>query len=137
MRDGTIGDADIGVNSISNDELPASVRSRRCSTGRCATRTSRAGCSRATRACASTTSRFPASVTAGEDVACPAGQRALGGGVSFGSLNADDRVVFSEPRVGADCPERAGRGGERLGRHDPQRRGDERTASVWVVCAAR
>jgi hypothetical protein len=48
----------------------------------------------------------PPTETAAEDVACPGGQRALGGGVSFGSFDAGDRVVFSEPRRWAVCAAR-------------------------------
>src|SRR5688500_15046724 len=72
-----------------------------------------------------------------EDVACPAGQRALGGGGSFGSPDAGDRVVFSEPRVGrsrAECP---GRGRERWGAAVLNGAGEQRTATVGVVCTAR
>jgi hypothetical protein len=72
-----------------------------------------------------------------EDVACPAGQRALGGGVSFGSPDAGDRVVFSEPRVGGAAPNAQGAVANGWGAAVLNGAGEQRTATVWVVCTAR
>ena len=79
----------------------------------------------------------PPSDVAAEDVACPGGQRALGGGVSFGSLDAGDRVVFSEPRLGAEAPNAQGAVASGWGAAILNGAAQERTASVWAVCAAR
>jgi hypothetical protein len=62
---------------------------------------------------------------------CPAGQRALGGGVSFGSLDAGDRVVFSEPRVGGAAPNAQGAVANGWGAAVLNGAGEQRTATVW------
>ena len=72
-----------------------------------------------------------------DDVGCPAGQRALGGGVSFGSLDAGDRLVFSEPRVGGAAPNAQGAVANGWGAAVLNGAGEQRTATVWVVCTPR
>jgi hypothetical protein len=72
-----------------------------------------------------------------DDVGCPAGQRALGGGVSFGSLDAGDRLVFSEPRVGGAAPNAQGAVANGRGAAVLNGAGEQRIATVWVVCTAR
>jgi hypothetical protein len=79
----------------------------------------------------------PPSDAAAEDAACPGGRRALGGGVSFGSVDAGDRVVFSEPRLGADAPNALGAVANGWSPAMLNGAADERTASVWVICTTR
>ncbi len=138
MRDGSVGDADVGVNSISNDELAGgSVRSGEVLNGSLGAADLQGGLLAGDASVRFDNFPVGAGVTAGQDVGCPAGQRALGGGVSFGSLDADDRVVFSEPRVGAAAPNAQGAVANGWGGAILNGAGAERTASVWVVCAAR
>jgi hypothetical protein len=59
------------------------------------------------------------------------------GGVSFGSLDGDDRVVASEPRVGAGAPNAQEAVATGWGAAIHNDAGEERTTSVWVVCATR
>ena len=138
VRDGTLGDPDIAANAISNDELGGgSVRSGEVLDGTLRDEDMEAGL-----LSSDASVRFnnfavgPGDVVA-ENVSCPAGQRALGGGVSFGSAGVDDRVTFSEPRVGADAPNAQGAVANGWGAAILNGAGDERTASVWVVCTAR
>jgi hypothetical protein len=140
VRNNSLGDADIGGNAISADEIRAgSVRTEEVLNG-----TLRAEDFAAGVMATDATVRFDDFAVAGsaagsEDVACGAGERALGGGVSFGGAeNGGDRVTFSEPRAGTEEPAAQGAtatawaGGIVNG--DPAA---ERTARVWVVCASR
>jgi hypothetical protein len=138
VRDGTLGDADIGANSVSNDELTNnSVRSAEVQNGSLGPEDLQGGLLASDASVRFDNFAVPAGNVAGEDVGCPAGQRALGGGVSFGSLDGGDRVVYSEPRLGADAPNAQGAVASGWGAAILNGAGDERTASVWVICAAR
>ena len=138
VRDGTIGDADIGPNAVSNDELTGgSVRSAEVQNGSLRDEDLQAGLLASDASVRFDNFAVGVGNVVGEDVGCPAGQRALGGGVSFGSLDAGDRVVFSEPRVGADAPNAQGAVANGWGAAILNGAAEERTASVWVLCAAR
>jgi hypothetical protein len=139
VRDGTLRDADIGPNSVSEDELTGNaVRSAEVLNGSLGTEDLQGGLLASDAHVRFDDFAVDGGAVAAEDVACPAGDRALGGGVSFGSLNADDRVVFSEPRLGADAPNAQGAVANGWGAAISNGNAmDQRTASVWVVCAAR
>ena len=88
LRDGSVGDADVGVNSISNDELAGgSVRSGEVLNGSLGAADLQGGLLAGDASVRFDNFPVGAGVTAGEDVGCPAGQRALGG-----------RCVVREPR---------------------------------------
>jgi hypothetical protein len=138
VRDGTIADADIGPNAISNDELAGgAVRSADVLNGSLGAEDLQGGLLASEASVRFDNFAVATGAVAGEDVGCPAGQRALGGGVSFGSLHDGDRVVFSEPRVGGDAPNAQGAVASGWGAAILNGAGDERTASVWVICTAR
>jgi hypothetical protein len=139
VRDGTLRDPDIGPNSVSNDELTGgSVRTGEVQNGSLRAEDLQAGLLATDAAVRFDSFAVPAGDTAGEDVACPGGQRGLGGGASFGTLDGDDHVVYSEPRVGGDAPNAQGAAatGWAAAVHNGDLM-DERTATVWVVCASR
>jgi hypothetical protein len=137
-RDGTIGDADIGANAISNDELAGgSVRSGEVLNGPLRDEDLQAGLLASDASVRFDNFAVPSGAQpVSEDVACPAGQRALGGGVSFG-IDACDRVVFSKPRVGGAAPNAQGAVANGWGAAVLNGAGEQRTATVWVVCTAR
>jgi hypothetical protein len=139
VRDGTIRDPDIGANSVSNDELTGNaVRSAEVLNGSLGAEDLQGGLLASDASVRFVEFAVDGGAVAAEDVGCPAGQRALGGGVSFGSLNEADRVVFSEPRVGASAPNAQGAvaNGWRAAISNGNAV-DQRTATVWVVCTAR
>lgn len=133
LRDGGVGGADISANAIADDELAAgSVSSDEVRNGTL-TAADLAGGVLATNAVA----RFERfAVAAGSlgvgSVNCAAGQRGLGGGVSFerGNDISNDRVVSTSPRVVAGVA--TGWNGAIVNGG-----GAERTAAVWVICASR
>ncbi len=139
LRDGTIGPADIATGAVTNEELAGnSVRGPKVQNGSIGAEDLQGGLLASDASVRFDSFAVPGGNVAGDEVVCPAGQRALGGGVSFGSLDGDDRVVSSEPRVGAAAPNAQGAvatgwGGALLNGNATQ----ERTASVWVVCASR
>jgi hypothetical protein len=138
VRDGTLGRADIGPNAISNDELAGgSVRSAEVLNGSLRDEDLQAGLLASDASVRFDSFPVAAGGTGDGAVGCPAGQRALGGGVSFGSIDGDDRVVASEPRVGAGARNAQGAVANGWGAAIHNGAGEERTASVWVVCAAR
>jgi hypothetical protein len=138
VRDGSIGDADIGANAVSNDELTNNaVRSAEVLNGSLGAEDLQGGLLASDASVRFDNFAVGAGTVAGEDVGCPAGQRTLGGGVSFGSLDDGDRVVFSEPRLGGDAPNAQGAVANGWGAAILNGAGEERTASVWVICTAR
>jgi hypothetical protein len=138
VRDGTVRDADIGANAVSNDELTNNaVRSAEVLNGSLGAEDLQGGLLASDANVRFDNFPVPPTETAAEDVACPGGQRALGGGVSFGSFDVGDRVVFSEPRLGTDAPNAQGAAANGWGAAIHNGAGEERTASVWAVCAAR
>jgi hypothetical protein len=138
IRGNSIGDADIAPNAISADEIrEGAVRSDEVQNGALRAEDLAAGALATT-----ATVRFaPFAVGAGDtrsaDVACNAGERAVGGGVSFeGAANDADRVTFSEPRAGNSAPDQgatANRWAAGIVNGDGAA---QRTARVWVVCAS-
>ena len=105
VRDGTVGDADLGGNSVSSDELTTgSVRGAEVQNGSLRSQDLQAGLLTSNANVRFAAYNVPASATAGAAAGCPSGQRALGGGVSFNTSDADDRVTRSEPRAGGNVP---------------------------------
>jgi hypothetical protein len=137
IRSNSLGDADIAPNAISADEIRANaVRSEEVQNGSLRGEDFASG-ALATNAVV----RFDDFAVAGgdtgtEEIACSAGERAVGGGVSFeGARNDADIVTFSEPRAGTNVP---GQGAAANGWAAGIRNGDTvgRTARVWVSCAS-
>ncbi len=138
LRDGTVRDADIGADSVSGDELTSgSVRGAEVANGSLRAQDLQAGL-----LASDANVRFDgfpvaSGGTAGQAVGCPAGQRALGGGVSFASPDPGDRVTRSEPRVGGGVPGAQGAAATGWGGSILNGGAAQRTATVWVVCASR
>jgi hypothetical protein len=138
IRDNTIRDADIAGNAISADEIRAgSVRSAEVQDGTLGAEDFAAGVLATNATVRFTSFTVPGGGTGSEDVGCPAGERALGGGVSFAEPDDGDRMTFSEPRAGTDEP--GDQGASATGWAGGLVNGDgatERTAHVWVICAS-
>jgi hypothetical protein len=138
VRDGTLRDPDIGPNSISNDELTGgSVRSGEVQNGSLAAEDLQGGLLASDATVRLETFPVPQSGQGRDEVSCPAGQRALGGGVSFATDEAGDSLTFSEPRAGNAPP--GTQGATATGWAGGMRNGQtaQRTATVWVICASR
>ena len=138
VRDGTLRDPDIGPNSVSNDELTdGSVRSGEVQNGSLAAEDLQAGLLASDAGVRFDTFSVANGASGDAAVSCPAGQRALGGGVSFAADDPDDRVTFSEPRAGNATP--STQGATATGWASGVVNGDTaaRTATVWVTCATR
>jgi hypothetical protein len=136
IRTNSLGDGDIAANAISADEIrTGAVGSEEVRNGALRAEDFAAGA-----LATSAVVRFDdfpvgAGGTASEEIGCSAGERAVGGGVSFeGAENAADRVTFSEPRAGTGVPNQgATANGWAAGILNGG--ATECTARVWVVCA--
>jgi hypothetical protein len=138
VRDGTLRDPDIGPNSVSNDELTGgSVRSGEVQNGSLAAEDLQAGLLVSDAGVRFDSFAVASTATGAGTVSCPAGQRALGGGVSFATNDPDDRVTFSEPRAGNATPGTQGAAASGWAGGILNGGAAERTATVWAICAAR
>jgi hypothetical protein len=138
IRGNSLGDADIAPNAISTDEIRAgAVRTEKVQNGTLRAEDFAAGVLATNAVVRFDDFPVASGATESEDIACNAGEDAVGGGVSFeGAENAADIVTFSEPRAGAAVPNQ---GATATGWAAGVKNGDgatERTARVWVVCAS-
>jgi hypothetical protein len=138
LRDGAVGDADLGSNSVSGDEIRAgAVESDEVRNGSLRAEDLTPGL-RGTNAVVRFDSFNVAAGGSGSDNAsCGSGERALGGGVSFATENAGDRMTFSAPRVGGAAPGSQGAVATAWAAGMVNGDASERTATVWVLCASR
>jgi hypothetical protein len=138
VRDGSLGDADIGGNAISADEIRAgSVRSEEVQNGTLRADDFASGVLATDAAVHFDTFPVAAGVAGSGTVACPAGERALAGGVSFEGEDPDDRVTFSEPRAGTGEPGNQGATATGWAGGVVNGEATERRARVWAICASR
>ena len=137
VRDGTLGDADIGANSVSNDELTGgSVRSGEVLNGSLGTQDLQAGLLASDAGVRFAGFTVGAGQTAGEAVGCPAGQRARRRRLLWRPRpRRPRRLLRAACRRSAPNSQGAVASGWAAAIHNGG--AAERTASVWVVCAAR
>ena len=137
LRDGSIGDSDLGDNSVSGDEIRAgSIQGDEVQNGSLGSQDLSSGTLATNAVVRSDTFPVTVGLTGTDDAGCSSGERALGGGVSFGDDAPDDRVVRSEPRAGA-APPAQGAAASAWRATILNGGAADRTATVWVVCASR
>jgi hypothetical protein len=135
IRSNSLTDADIAPNAISADEIRAgAVRSEDVQNGALRAEDFAAGVLATNATVRFDTFDVAATDTGSGDVACNAGERAVGGGASFDGAEDDrDRVTFSEPRAGNNVPNQgATANGWAAGMRNET--AAQRTARVWVIC---
>jgi hypothetical protein len=138
IRSNSLTDSDVAPNAISADEIrTGAVGSEEVRNGALREEDFAAGVPAPNAVVRFDDFPAAAGVTGGEEIACSAGERAVGGGVSFeGPEDDGDRVTFSEPRAGDSVPNQ---GATANGWAAGIVNGDaaaQRTARVWVVCVS-